>query len=157
MLFAQVIKSAMLGAFRYSGRSDRLEQWAFSFLTAVLILGLFILHGLGVAIEGRVLLLVLIVGLWMFLAHIALFVRRLHDQNRSGMFMMLPLFSVSILLAGWLGTSGYSGFGQDIFQEYGLWILMAGRGLCFISASMLASVFAGAGDDGDNDYGEPAL
>lgn len=157
MIFAQVIKTAMLGVFWYSGRSDRLEQWAFSFLTSVIGLGIYIMLGFGIAFSGWPLLLVAIFTLWIFLAHIALFVRRLHDMNRSGMFMMLPFFSLSTLLVGWLGENGYIGFGQTFIQSYSFWILVAGRSLCVISLTMLASIFAGEGDEGDNDYGEPAL
>lgn len=155
MIFAQVLASALFGVFHYSGRSDRLEHWAFTFLTAALVLGIFILQQLHFEIGGRGILVILMLGLWFLAAHIALFVRRLHDQNRSGLFMLIPLSALTVLLTGWLGMYGRIPFMHDWFLEYGYWILLGGRSLCIISGGMLASVFIAEGDEGDNYYGEP--
>lgn len=157
MLFAEVLKSALFGVFKYSGRSDRLEHWTFSFLTAVAVIATIILGKLGVPMRGWVLLAMLFGAIWLLLAHISLFVRRLHDQNRSGMFMMIPFVSVSVLLIGWLGQNGYIDHFPGFFRDYGIWVFLGGRSLCIISAGMLASVFIGEGDHGENYYGDPVF
>lgn len=155
MLFAEALRSALFGVFSYSGRSDRLEQWTFMFLTAILggVFAMLVKAGLTIGAIG--LLVALFVVLWLLLAHIALFIRRLHDQDRSGFFMSIPLIGVSLMLASWVGQSAHGAFMVGFFQRYGWLVAMAGRSISIISFSMLLGVFVGEGTDGPNRYGDP--
>lgn len=158
MLFRQVLISALFGIFHYSGRSDRLEHWTFSFLTAVAVLSLVIIHQIfGVSYTGGLFLAVFIGAIWLLLAHIALFVRRLHDQGRSGLFMLIPFAAITVFLTGWLGKNGYIMFETALFLEWGHIIQRVGQSLIVVSIGMLASVFIGEGDDDENQYGDPVI
>ena len=156
-MFLRAVLAGLVGAFRYTGRSDRFEHWAFSFFTAVIVVGGVILYELGVAFRGPILLGTLVIAVWLILSHVALFVRRLHDQNRSGMFMLIPAAGVSLMLVGWLGSNGYIDFRPGFFMEYGVYIILAGRAVSVISVSLLVSIFIAEGDSGENRFGEPVL
>jgi len=153
MLFAQALRAAMFGVFRYSGRSDRLEHWTFAFLSAALIVGAYAFIAAGVRLEGVFLLTLLLTILWMILAHIALFVRRLHDANRSGLYMLLPAGAASVLLAGWLAEIGYADYQPDYLADYSWFVFQIGRVGCGISVSFLIWIFLNEGDEGENRYG----
>lgn len=155
MLFFEALRAALFGVFRYSGRSDRLEQWSFTFLTAFMAVGVIICSQMGINFVGAPLLLFLLVALWFLLAHIALFVRRLHDNNRSGLYMLIPAAALSIVLTGWLGQNGYIHFQQIFFLEYGSWILRGGRIACGMCGSFLLWIFLSEGDEDGNQYGYP--
>lgn len=154
-MFLKAIVAGLFGVFRYAGRSDRFEHWAFSFFTAVLVVGGVILYELGFAFRGNLLLASLGIAIWLIMAHIALFVRRLHDQNRSGMFMLIPAAGVSLIMIAWLGEQGYVDFWAGPLMEYGTYVMMAGRSICVISASLLISIFIAEGDAEENRYGDP--
>jgi uncharacterized membrane protein YhaH (DUF805 family) len=158
MLFFQVLGSALFGVFRYSGRSDRLEHWAFSFLTAVSVLALVIFRDIsGIPYTGGIFLGLFFGAIWLLLAHIALFVRRLHDQGRSGLFMLIPFTALTVFVTGWLGKSGYIMFETALFVDWGYLIQRVGQSLIIISITMLASVFIGEGDNHENKYGDPVF
>lgn len=157
MLFAEALRAAMFGVFRYSDRSDRLEHWSFAFLTAVLVVGAFIATEMGVRLEGPFLLLLVLAGIWLLLAHVALFVRRLHDHGRTGLYMLLPAAAISLVLIGWLGKNGYVHFQTATFITYGNWIMIAGRVLGGFTISFLLWIFVNEGDPEANAFGDPPL
>ncbi len=115
MFFLQALRSALLGTFDFSGRSDRLEQWTFTFLTAFVVVAIYVSSHLGASFGGPMVLVLVAGAAWMMLAHISLFVRRLHDNNRSGLYMLIPAAAVSVWIAGWLGMNGYIGYYPGFF------------------------------------------
>lgn len=85
----------------FSGRSSRSEYWWLGLLNIVVIYGFAILAGVSQAASGNEEvtlvsgLLGSAVGLWVLgtlIPNIALGVRRLHDVNMSGAFILLLLF-----------------------------------------------------------------
>lgn len=157
MLFWQALMSAIRGTFTFSGRSDRLEQWTFAFLSAVAVVGVIVLGELGVSFNKHVLLFLFLGALWMFVAHISLMVRRLHDNNRSGFYMFIPAAAASIWLTGWLGANGYVDFQTKFFLAYGQWIELIGRIGGVASFGLVNWIFVSEGDTEENLYGDPPL
>jgi len=155
MSFLKSLWATLASVFKYSGRSDRLEQWVFVFMTAVFAVGIGIFVEAGFAIKGYTLLALLIIGFWIFLAHISLCVRRLHDVGRSGFYMMLPLTGACVMLIGYVGENGTSSYFTDYLTDYGWIVRRLGQSLVFISASMLTGIFAKQGDEDTNAYGDP--
>ena len=104
----------------FSGRAPRAEYWWFTLanmlvqfvvvLVSVIIWGAGSYTG-GSALRGVVTLLLLLPGL-------AVSVRRLHDTDRSGWWLLLPLVPVvgAIIMLVWLvsrGTRGLNRFGPE--------------------------------------------
>ncbi len=111
----------------FSGRSRRKEYWMFVLFQLLLIFGMFILAGAvgafdqsgggGIGSGVFVILLVLVV-LGLFIPGLAVQVRRLHDQDKSGWFVLLgfvPYIGGIILLVLMCldGTPGENRFGPD--------------------------------------------
>lgn len=153
MLFAQALRSAMFGAFQYEGRSDRLEQWTFSFLTAFLVVAAYVFTKSMAEAPPALTITLFITFFWIFLAHVALFVRRLHDMGRSGLMLFIPALSISLSLVGWLAEIGYVAYHPQIFIEHSWWIFQAGRAGCVLSILILVWVFLTEGEDEENRYG----
>ncbi len=157
MLFFQALRSALLGTFSFNGRSDRLEHWTFAFLTAVICVGYYMALQLGLQLDGPVMLIGLILAAWLLIAHVSLFVRRLHDNNRTGLYMLLPAAAASTWLLGWLGMNGYVDYQHKFFLDYGVWVMRLGRIACGMCGSLLLWIFLSEGDADENIYGDPPL
>lgn len=157
MLILQALSSALFGIFRYSGRSDRLEQWTFAFFTAAMVVGIYLGTDNGFRLRGWILLATIGAGLWLLMAHISLFVRRLHDNDRSGLYMLAPFAAMSLVLIGWLGENGHIHFFRDFFLEYGWWIKRGGISACSLSGSFLMWIFLNEGLQEENRFGDPPL
>jgi len=156
MIFAQALLSALKGIFNYSGRSDRLEHWTFSFITAVLALLVFALVRAGIALTPGLLWACVLIGSWFLLAHVALWVRRLHDHGQSGFWLLIPGLALNIMLVGWLGSEGYLPVGASLFAQYGWWVVLGGRILLSLSfLGIMLPAFVRQGDEGENAYGDP--
>lgn len=156
MIFAQALLSALKGTFRYSGRSDRLEHWTFCFLTALLALLVFALVRSGVVLSPVLLWTCVSIGIWFTLAHVALWVRRLHDHGQSGFWLLIPAAALNTMLVGWLGSEGHLPFGSDLFAAYGWWVILGGRVLFSLSfLGIMLPAFAKQGDEDENAYGDP--
>jgi uncharacterized membrane protein YhaH (DUF805 family) len=156
MIFLENLRAAMFGVFTYTGRSDRLEQWVFVFMTAVFCVGIAIFVKAGFQIRGLTLFGLLGLGVWILLAHISLCVRRLHDVGRTGFYMLLPLTGACVVLIGYIGENGLSSHFTEFLAANGWYIRRAGQSITFISATMLAGIFAQDGDAEPNQYGDPA-
>jgi uncharacterized membrane protein YhaH (DUF805 family) len=97
----------------FSGRAQRMEFWMFVLFNFLISLGLAIIDmllGLG--------FLQLLYALAVLLPTIAVGVRRLHDTNRSGWWLLLgliPLIGVIILIVFWVQDSqpGDNAFGPN--------------------------------------------
>jgi uncharacterized membrane protein YhaH (DUF805 family) len=113
MGFAQAIASGFRNYVKFSGRAAPSEFWfwqLFILLAAIAV-------GLLEAVIGND----LIASLWSLatlLPSIAVAVRRLHDTDMSGWWLLLfflPLIGIVMLIIWWIGegTSGYNRFGPN--------------------------------------------
>jgi uncharacterized membrane protein YhaH (DUF805 family) len=113
----------------FSGRSRRKEYWMFTLLLLILYAVIATIAvvtgsldsaaGLGFSMFGGIsLFLLAVVGLAMIIPSIAVQVRRFHDQDRSGWFVLLnfiPYLGGFIVLVMMCleGTKGPNRFGDD--------------------------------------------
>lgn len=111
MDFWPAVKSVFSRYFDFSGRSCRSEYWWF-YLFCVLAFAVLLIVDTGFGVMTR------IFNLAIFIPVLAVLVRRLHDIDRSGWWLLIsliPLVGVIILLV-WLctrGTTGDNRFGPD--------------------------------------------
>lgn len=115
----------------FSGRSRRKEYWMFVLLQILVLFPLmaigFVLGGLSDGGEGGSILFLLLVGafgLVFFIPNLAVQVRRFHDQDKSGWFILLGLIPYlgGIILFIFMcleGTRGHNRFGGDPKDPYG--------------------------------------
>lgn len=90
MTFTESIKTCFSNYATFKGRATRSEYWWFVLFNALVSIALNIVDHSGV-----------LAGLWglaLLLPSLAVGVRRLHDTNRSGWFLLLNL----IPLIGWI-------------------------------------------------------
>mgnify|MGYP006209540945 CR=1 FL=1 len=104
----------------FSGRARRSEYWYFALVNLLIAILAFIIDSfLGLNFdEGSGGPLYLLVALGTLLPGLAVMVRRLHDQNKSGLFVFI--FFVPLIGSIWLlillftdGTSGKNKYGDD--------------------------------------------
>jgi uncharacterized membrane protein YhaH (DUF805 family) len=101
--------------FSFDGRISRSTYWLKYFLVWV---GIYIVAAVLDAIVGTgviISLVVYIVGLW---PAIAVSVKRCHDRNRSGWFLLvslIPIIAIWVIVEIWFlrGTIGENRFGPD--------------------------------------------
>ncbi|TXI49777.1 MAG: DUF805 domain-containing protein [Lysobacter sp.] len=114
--------------FDFEGRSRRKEYWMFTLLYALLMIAAFVVVGIGAATSGDsgelnalgmlgFSLLGLIVLIF-FIPSIAVQVRRFHDQDKSGWFVLLNLIPsigglIVLVFMCLEGTPGDNRFGSD--------------------------------------------
>ncbi len=113
--------------FDFQGRSRRAEYWLFYLLTIIVTMVLYVpLLAVGMdfetgepnAIGGLVMLVLGLVWLGLFVPSLAVLIRRLHDTNRSGWWVLisfLPLVGGLVLFIFTVlnGTAGPNRFGAD--------------------------------------------
>ncbi len=98
----------------FSGRSRRMEYWMFyvgvigAFIVAGLVDSVIGMSGLVGGVYGP---LSMIVMLGALVPQIACGVRRMHDQDRSGWWLLFPLVNLVFLFLE--GTKGDNRFGPD--------------------------------------------
>ncbi|MGE0109349.1 MAG: DUF805 domain-containing protein [Bdellovibrionales bacterium] len=100
----------------FEGRASRREFWTLSLITAAITFAINILS--SVLHAPALLLLSLLVILGTFIPLLAVSIRRLHDTDRSGWWLltnMIPFIGGIILLIFYLlpGTEGPNRFGPD--------------------------------------------
>jgi uncharacterized membrane protein YhaH (DUF805 family) len=116
MDFSQAVQTCLKKYVDFSGRAQRSEYWFWVLFLFICSLALGILFAL-VAVDLRPILI-----LATFLPGLAVSVRRLHDIDRSGWWMLLsfiPLIGPIIILI-WMctkGTLGDNRFGPDPLQN----------------------------------------
>lgn len=113
MGFMEAVKSFFSRYVDFQGRSSRSEYWwPLLFMIIVYVVG--VLLAAAVPILG---ILVLIFYLAIIIPSIAVSIRRLHDLDKSGWWILLSLVPiVSLLLLYWFclkGTEGDNQFGPD--------------------------------------------
>ncbi|MBW8880076.1 MAG: DUF805 domain-containing protein [Asticcacaulis sp.] len=118
MTFVEAIKSAFKNMTKFQGRSSRSEYWwFFLFYIIVYIIPYMMMMGeLQRQQPGLGTMLALLVVLALFLPLLSVTVRRLHDTNRSGWWVLLgliPLIGVIVLLVFYClpGTPGPNKYG----------------------------------------------
>jgi uncharacterized membrane protein YhaH (DUF805 family) len=108
----------------FSGRSRRKEYWLFVLFNILVVISLLIVSGfLGMLSDdkdvgvGSVVLLLVVYSLATIVPSFAVQIRRLHDQDKSGWFVLLGLvpFGGIVLLIFMLieGTPGPNRYGPD--------------------------------------------
>ncbi|MCU0906789.1 MAG: DUF805 domain-containing protein [Rhodobacteraceae bacterium] len=114
MEFGQAIRSGLSNYVTFSGRARRSEYWWFYLFTVLVNFA----GGVLDATTGGAGLINLAVFLGLFLPTIAMSVRRLHDMDRSGWWLLIivvPLIGILLLLYWFVtrGTQGPNRFGPD--------------------------------------------
>jgi|WetSurMetagenome_2_1015567.scaffolds.fasta_scaffold576672_2 uncharacterized membrane protein YhaH (DUF805 family) len=100
----------------FSGRARRKELWMF--VLANVIIGFIIgsIEGIATSISGsRVTLLGNLFMVVILLPCIAVGVRRMHDLDKSGWFVLIPIYN--IFLYATEGTRGENRFGEEPKKE----------------------------------------
>ena len=130
MKFGSAIKSGFNGYFNFSGRSSRSEFWWWWLFYNILAAGnfpalIFLLDQLPAYMnnflfedENVIVVLFLIIPVGLLLPSLAVLVRRLHDLELSGWWMLISLIPLvgPIILLVWAcskGTEGENWFGSD--------------------------------------------
>lgn len=108
--FIDVIKKYAV----FNGRARRKEYWMFVLFYILIYVGLFVVESL----VGSPGILVLIFALGLLVPSIAVSIRRLHDTDRSGWWILIgfvPLVGGIVLLVFMCldGTSGANQYGPD--------------------------------------------
>lgn len=121
MGFGEAIQSGFRNYVGFSGRASRSEYWywvLFAFLVAIAASIADASLGGGMSTVG---ILGAIAGLALLLPNIAMAIRRLHDRDKSGWWLLLgliPLVGLIILIVWFVvrGTPGPNRFGPDPLQ-----------------------------------------
>jgi uncharacterized membrane protein YhaH (DUF805 family) len=95
----------------FSGRARRKEYWMFFLFNMIISIILNIIAG---AIDFA--LLGTLYSLAVLLPSIAVGVRRMHDTNRSGWYILIPIYN--LVLACTEGDKGENEYGPDPKNEY---------------------------------------
>lgn len=97
---------------QFSGRSRRSEYWYFALFCA--LIG-FVLGFIQAFVHTTV--IALLFQLIVFIPSIAVGVRRMHDVDKSGWFLLIPIYN--LILACTDGTPGPNQYGDDPKQRPG--------------------------------------
>lgn len=126
--FGQALKSCLISKiFNYQDRAPRSEFWwfiLFSWLVSIVLAPVQLIPFIGQ-------LIACVVGLWLFLSSISVSFRRMHDLNRSGLWLLFPY--VCIIIGAIVALMGFLSLGVMILILGGiaiiaLWIMMVFRG-----------------------------
>jgi uncharacterized membrane protein YhaH (DUF805 family) len=90
----------------FSGRARRAEYWYFTLFSTIISLAF---SFIGIATDTP--LLSSLYSLVVMLPSLAVGVRRLHDVNKSGWFLLIPLYNLVLLVTP--GTVGPNEYGLD--------------------------------------------
>jgi uncharacterized membrane protein YhaH (DUF805 family) len=91
---------------QFTGRSRRSEYWYFVLFNFIITMVLF---GIGMAIGFPGFYNIYSLGV--LIPSIAVAVRRVHDVNKSGWFILIPIYNLILLCTD--GTSGDNEYGND--------------------------------------------
>ncbi len=124
MNFSGAVESGFKRFVDFNGRSSRSEYWYFVLFTFLFGLVLSVCQSIALAVghgpnstASAFTVISYLVNLAFFLPSLAVFVRRMHDTNRSGWWYFLAFTVVGLIpLIIWLATRGVIGenrFGPD--------------------------------------------
>lgn len=100
----------------FNGRARRKEYWTFVLINIVIALALGFIEGFtGINSESNDSLFVSIYQLAVLLPSIAVGVRRMHDVDKSGWNLLIPIYSWGLLLKN--GMKGENKYGPDPKEE----------------------------------------
>ncbi|MCD4780792.1 MAG: DUF805 domain-containing protein [Candidatus Omnitrophica bacterium] len=100
----------------FTDRARRKEYWMFVLFNFIISFVLGVVEGFMGAQSGvRQSVLGSLYSLAVFIPSIAVGVRRMHDINKSGWFLLIPIYN--LILAATEGDSGENRFGPDPKQE----------------------------------------
>lgn len=133
MLFTALKKYAQFG-----GRARRKEYWQFFLLNLILLIVASILDGaLGTSLIPGTGVFYSLTSLALLLPGISVYVRRLHDVNKSGWLILLPIVGAVLLVAG-LGANLAALSGPNPAAGLGA---IGSIGLIGLAVSALASIY----------------
>lgn len=96
----------------FSGRARRKEYWMFFLFNILISIALGFMEGLlGIARNNDQSVLSNIYSLAVLIPSIAVGIRRMHDTNRSGWWLLLPI--VNLIFLAQDGETGENRFGPD--------------------------------------------
>ena len=115
MTFGEAVKSGFSNYVNFRGRASRSEYWWWALFTIVLAVGIQVVFGMVAGSETGATLANL-ASLVLFLPSLAVGVRRLHDTDRSGLWMLIgliPVIGIIVLIVFFvqIGTPGQNRFG----------------------------------------------
>jgi len=99
-------KEALKKYNKFSGRANRTEYWYFVLFNSLISIGFSILD----SILGIDKILETIYSLAVLIPSIAVAVRRMHDVNKSGWFIVIPIYNLVLSLRK--GTEGDNKYGS---------------------------------------------
>ncbi len=106
--YLQVLKKYAV----FSGRARRKEYWMFFLFNLIIVFVLGFIEGIvGIAMESGQSVLSTIYQLAVLIPTIAVGVRRMHDTDHSGWWLLVPI--ANIVFAVREGTRGDNRFGSD--------------------------------------------
>lgn len=106
--YLQVLKKYAV----FSGRARRKEYWMFFLFNLIITFVLGFIEGIvGIALESDQSVLAGIYQLAILIPSIAVGIRRMHDTDRSGWWLLVPI--VNLIFAVGDGTQGDNRFGSD--------------------------------------------
>ena len=114
MGFSEAIKTVFSKYATITGRASRSEYWYFQLFYTLVYVGVMVVS----TVIPFLAILVLVFAVAMFIPTITVSIRRLHDKNRSGWWLLLsfiPLIGILVLLFWFVtaGTDGPNAFGAD--------------------------------------------
>jgi uncharacterized membrane protein YhaH (DUF805 family) len=139
----------------FNGRAPRAEFWWY--ILAVIILSVIarIIDGiLGIHVAGPYGLLYLIVAVGLLVPNIAVTVRRLHDTNRTGWWILLPVvpYAVGFFLGG-AAIMGGAATGSAMGMGAGMGVAGIFLVIGAVCALVLLVFYCLPGTRGENRYG----
>ena len=114
MGFSEAIKSVLSKYATITGRASRSEYWYFYLFYILVYIGISAVS----AIIPFLLILSIVFAVAIFIPSITVSIRRLHDKNKSGWWLLIsfiPLVGILVLLYWFVtaGTDGPNEFGAD--------------------------------------------
>lgn len=107
MSFGSAISTCFSKYATFTGRASRSEYWYFYLFYVLVLIGSSILDA-ALGINALYYLAILV----LFLPTLAAGTRRLHDVNRSGWFILVPIYNIVLLCS--TGTYGPNRFGDSV-------------------------------------------
>ena len=113
----------LLNYANWTGRATRAEFWWFTLFSTILGIVFRIIDAvIGIPFIGNMGFVTLVGSLFLFIPSVMVTIRRLHDVDRSGLWIFIVL--VPLIGAFWLlyyyvsgGTSGTNRFGDDPYYD----------------------------------------
>jgi len=150
MTFTESIKTCFNKYATFSGRASRSEYWWFFLFS-------FVVQTLGGIIfpstySDNLSAIEIILALVLFLPSIAVSIRRLHDVDKSGWWLLSPYIAGAFASVAAFIINAVTGWGERL-DFYLVPTALAG----FIMILYVCWLFIKAGNEGENQYGENPL